>query len=54
MGKYKPPKVRKYGRGAQVCARCGSHDAPIRAYGLHLCRQCFREMAQDMGFRKYR
>ncbi|RLG85186.1 MAG: 30S ribosomal protein S14, partial [Thermoprotei archaeon] len=27
MGKYKPPAIRKYGRGVQVCRRCGSRDA---------------------------
>jgi len=25
----------------------------VRRYGLHLCRQCFREVAMDLGFRKY-
>jgi Ribosomal protein S14p/S29e. len=25
----------------------------IQKYGLMLCRQCFREVARDMGFRKY-
>jgi small subunit ribosomal protein S14 len=53
MGKYKPPKIEKYGRGAQVCRRCGSRDAVIQAYGLYLCRQCFREVAYMMGFKKY-
>jgi small subunit ribosomal protein S14 len=25
----------------------------IRSYGLVLCRQCFREVAEKLGFRKY-
>jgi small subunit ribosomal protein S14 len=53
MGKYKPPKVIKHGRGVQECRRCGSRDAVIQAYGLYLCRQCFREIAYVMGFKKY-
>lgn len=53
MAKYKPPKVNKYGRGAQECQRCGTRDAVIQAYNLYLCRQCFREVAYVMGFKKY-
>ncbi|ACL11487.1 MAG: 30S ribosomal protein S14 [Desulfurococcus sp.] len=53
MAKYKPPKIYKYGRGVQVCRRCGSRDAVIQAYGLYLCRQCFREVASVIGFKKY-
>ncbi|MEM4035362.1 MAG: 30S ribosomal protein S14 [Fervidicoccaceae archaeon] len=53
MGKIRPPKPRIYGRGAVKCRRCGSHDSVIRRYGIYLCRQCFREVAFEMGFRKY-
>jgi len=53
MGKFKPPKPRKVGRGVQVCQRCGTKDAVIQKYGLYLCRHCFRELAYVMGFRKY-
>lgn len=53
MGKYRPPKVVRYGRGAYKCQRCGSRDAVIKKYGLMLCRQCFRELAVSLGFRKY-
>ncbi|MCD6428304.1 MAG: 30S ribosomal protein S14 [Desulfurococcales archaeon] len=53
MGKYRPPVIRKYGRGVQVCVRCGSKDAVIQKYGLYLCRQCFREVARELGFKKY-
>ncbi|MCY0868812.1 MAG: 30S ribosomal protein S14 [Desulfurococcus sp.] len=53
MAKFKPPKMNKYGRGTQVCVRCGSRDAVIQAYGLYLCRQCFREVATVIGFKKY-
>ncbi len=53
MGKYRPMVPRKYGRGAVKCMRCGSRDAVIRKYGLYLCRQCFREVAASLGFKKY-
>jgi len=53
LGKYKTRLNRRYGRGVQVCQRCGSRDAVIRKYGLYLCRQCFRELARELGFRKY-
>ncbi|RLG86390.1 MAG: 30S ribosomal protein S14 [Thermoprotei archaeon] len=53
MAKYRPPKIRKHGRGVQRCMRCGTRDAVIQKYGLYLCRQCFRELAFSIGFRKY-
>ena len=46
-------KERKFGKGAYKCRRCGSHNAIIRKYGLYLCRQCFREVARQLGFKKY-
>ncbi|MET1100883.1 MAG: 30S ribosomal protein S14 [Pyrodictiaceae archaeon] len=53
MGKYRPPRIVRVGRGRIKCQRCGSRDAVIRKYGLYLCRQCFREIAVSLGFRKY-
>ncbi len=53
MGKYRPRKERKHGRGVQVCRRCGSRDAVIQKYNLYFCRQCFREVARSLGFRIY-
>ncbi|MFA5363621.1 MAG: 30S ribosomal protein S14 [Candidatus Bathyarchaeia archaeon] len=44
---------RKFGKGSHPCRRCGSYGSVIRRYGLDLCRQCFREVAPDLGFRKY-
>lgn len=45
---------RKIGKGAHKCVRCGSFRGVIRKYGLLYCRRCFREVAQEIGFRKYR
>jgi small subunit ribosomal protein S14 len=47
------PKNRTSGIAAQKCVRCGRFGAHISSYGLHLCRQCFREMAEELGFKKY-
>ncbi|MEM2759890.1 MAG: 30S ribosomal protein S14 [Nitrososphaerales archaeon] len=46
-------KVKKYGKGSRWCKRCGSYNALIRNYDLNLCRQCFREVAARLGFKKY-
>ena len=43
-----------FGRGvANDCGRCGRKRGIVRSYGLYLCRQCFREVARDLGFKKY-
>ncbi len=46
-------KIRKYGKGSRWCKRCGQYTAIIQKYNLLLCRQCFREVAKNIGFRKY-
>ncbi|HVL49505.1 MAG TPA: 30S ribosomal protein S14 [Candidatus Thermoplasmatota archaeon] len=42
-----------FGRGANECHRCGRKRGLVRSYRLFLCRQCFRETARDLGFKKY-
>ncbi len=44
---------KRFGRGANVCKRCGRKQGLVRKYDIYLCRQCFREIAYSMGFRKY-
>jgi small subunit ribosomal protein S14 len=51
--KHNKPKDRKTGISAQKCERCGRFGAHIKSYGLNLCRHCFREIAEEIGFRKY-
>lgn len=51
--KHNKPKDRKRGIASQKCSRCGRFGAHISSYGLDLCRQCFREIAVDVGFKKY-
>ena len=49
----KPKKERRFGRGIRPCRRCGQKGSMIRKYGLNYCRQCFREIASSLGFKKY-
>jgi len=51
--KYCKPKERKFGTSTKSCERCGRIGAHISCYNLHLCRQCFREIAPKLGFKKY-
>jgi len=51
--KHNKPKERKFGKGARRCERCGRYDGIIRRYGINLCWNCFKEVAQEMGFFKY-
>ena len=51
--KHCKPKERKSGIAKKKCERCGRYGAHINQYGLHLCRQCFREIAEEIGFKKY-
>ena len=34
------------------CRRCGRSRGMIRRHGLRLCRQCFRDVAPSIGFKK--
>lgn len=53
MVKERHSRPRKFGKGARWCRRCGQYGALIQKYNLVLCRQCFREVAQKIGFKKY-
>lgn len=35
------------------CRFCGGTKGLIRKYGLYVCRKCFRERAEEIGFKKY-
>ncbi|MFC7046572.1 30S ribosomal protein S14 [Halobacteriaceae archaeon GCM10025711] len=36
-----------------ACRRCGRKQGLVGKYDIWLCRQCFREIARPMGFKKY-
>ncbi len=44
---------RQKGKGVRRCQRCGTTKGLIRKYGLYICRRCFRELGEELGFRKY-
>ncbi|MEM4296645.1 MAG: 30S ribosomal protein S14 [Candidatus Anstonellales archaeon] len=41
-------------KGIRKCKRCSTAKGLIRKYGIYLCRRCFRELGESMGFRKLR
>ena len=51
--RHNKPKDRKFGVSTKKCERCGRFGAHLSQYNLNLCRQCFREIAEEIGFKKY-
>lgn len=51
--KHNKPKERKMGIASHKCERCGRFNAHIKSFRLNLCRHCFREIAVDIGFKKF-
>ena len=51
--KFNSSVKRSCGVALRKCKNCGRIGGHINKYGLHLCRQCFREMALELGFKKY-
>ena len=41
------------GKGTRKCRLCGTARGNIRKYGLNICRRCFREVGESLGFRKF-
>ena len=35
------------------CRICGTRKAVIRKYKLQVCRRCFKEVAELLGFKKF-
>ncbi len=35
------------------CRMCGTRQAVIRKYKLMVCRRCFKEIAEKIGFKKF-
>jgi small subunit ribosomal protein S14 len=51
--KHNKPKKRTTGTALRKCERCGRFGGHLKQYGLNLCRHCFREIAVEIGFKKY-
>ncbi len=47
------PEDRFKGKGIRKCKLCGSVRGLIRYHYIYMCRRCFREVAPDLGFKKY-
>jgi small subunit ribosomal protein S14 len=50
--KLKKDKV-KFGKGSRHCRRCSKRKGLVRRYNLLYCRNCMREVAKEIGFKKY-
>ena len=47
-------KEREVYRGRiKGCVLCDRKRGLVRRYDLNMCRQCFRDRATDLGFKKY-
>jgi small subunit ribosomal protein S14 len=51
--KFNSKAERSCGKSLKKCKNCGRHGGHINKYGLNLCRQCFKRMAKELGFKKY-
>ena len=51
--KHNAKRTRACGKTNHACAYCGSVRAFNGKYGINLCRKCFRDFAQVLGFKKY-
>jgi len=51
--KHNKPKIRTTGKTLRRCIRTGQFGGHIKQYNLNLCRQAFREIAEEIGFKKY-
>ncbi len=50
--KTRAGKQEKSVRTANECQMCGRKQGLVRRYNIMLCRQCFREWAPKIGFKK--
>jgi small subunit ribosomal protein S14 len=48
-----PADYRLKGKSLRKCRFCGNSRGMIRSYGLRICRRCFREVGERIGFRKF-
>lgn len=37
----------------RICRVCGTRNAVIKKYNLGICRRCFKDVAEKLGFQKY-
>lgn len=51
--KHNTPRQRKFGKSVKKCTLTGATRGVIHKYGLQVCRKSFREIALELGFKKY-
>ncbi len=54
--KSKRPNISKTDRElkrSRKCRFCGAQRGLIRKYNLYICRRCFNDNAEELGFKKY-
>jgi len=51
--KHNAPKKKGNDPGVKRCSLCGRIGGHVGKYNLDVCRQCFRENARALGFKKY-
>jgi len=54
--KSKRPNISKTDKAlkrSRKCKFCGSQRGLIRKYNLYICRRCFNDNAEELGFKKY-
>ncbi|MFW5977510.1 MAG: 30S ribosomal protein S14 [Candidatus Nanoarchaeia archaeon] len=51
--KHNTPRQRAFGESTKKCELCGRTGGHISKYGLRICRQCFRDNALELGFKKF-
>ncbi len=50
--KIKSGKNPRFEARGLVCSVCKTNRGMIHKYGLNICRRCFREVAEKIGFKK--
>lgn len=43
----------KFERKKKKCKMCGTQKGLISKYNLGICRRCFKQNAERLGFKKY-
>lgn len=46
-------KKKKQTRKMIYCKICKNNKGMIHKYGINLCRRCFKDFAESLGFKKY-
>ncbi|MFA5357939.1 MAG: 30S ribosomal protein S14 [archaeon] len=50
---YPKAKNEKMKKRDRVCRMCGTRKGLIRKYKMVICRRCFKDNAEILGFKKY-